>query len=1171
MTRTTLLALSALLLAPLLAPSAHAQTPVVRINAGGPTVAPPSGPPFTADVPYQPGVSPAGYVLGAPADDDPIGGFLNPHAGVQRTAREGWRAWRVEVPPGDYVLRLHFAEVGHFVHGPGLREFDVAVEGQPLFDALDVAETFGNRYGGEVARLVHVADGRLDVETGDFDAPSLLNALEVWTAPPAFATPAPPANVVARDSYGRTVLTWTPATEPEHGGWRVYASGDDGGPFELLAELPSAPARFLDDVPVLAERRYRVSSLDVAGNESAQSSAVKATSQPASTSGLPVFSIDIDPALLQVLDADPWSNDELPATFSYEGETWDVEVRYRGSGSRDKPKKSWKVEFPSLTPFQGRVELNLKAFFLDPTLIKEPLIARTLRDVGNAAPELRRALLFVNGVYSGVYADVEEVDQRFLAARDRTPGASLFKCGAQPGLPADLTPLGSLDEYAELYEQKTGPPEALAELAAFAELVSDPATTTAELADAFHADDFLTWLAAITWATDTAHNGGNYYLLLDPALDRWEWVNWDNDRSFFDAAAPVLLGTSFCPTCPGDVNNVKESVLRHDLLRERYLRKLGDLIAGAGEPSAFAATVDDEHARILAAAHADVAKDGWEHPDTFDAGLPQLQSYGSLRAAAVAAELATLLPIGAPRPRINELLVADGDALGALDEQGEAEPWLELFHAGAQPFDLSGHHLTDDLGAPTRWTFPAGTVVPAGGRVAVWLDGEPGDGPLHASFRPASQGGELGLFAPGGAELLDFLHFGPQQAGVALGPASDGGAFPMRLATPTHAAPNTGAGNLPPKITWVEAGPLPLLASVPIEVTCRASDADTVAAVTLTWRANGGAWQTLSMQPLDADRWRASLPGQPDGAFLEYWIEAVDALGRPGVHPFAGEAAPHALPIGGAASGVVIAELLADNENGILDEAGQNEDWIELWNTGAAAIDLSGYTLSDDLLDPAKWTLPAGTVLPPGGRAIVFCDEDPGDGPLHADFKLSKGGEAAALFAPVSGGSELIDALVFGPLDGDVACGRLAPGSATSYRLLDPSPGAPNAPVPGAAVRYAANGPVAAEPPLAILNATAGPVIGAAFALALDGAAPSAPGLLAAGFAPKSAAFAPHGTLLVQPLAGLTLPLATDGAGAATVAVPLPNDAGLVGLTLYLQAYAAGSGLSTGLAATIGG
>ena len=55
----------------------------------------------------------------------------------------------------------------------------------------------------------------------------------------------------------------------------------------------------------------------------------------------------------------------------------------------------------------------------------------------------------------------------------------------------------------------------------------------------------------------------------------------------------------------------------------------------------------------------------------------------------------------------------------------------------------------------------------------------------------------------------------------------------------------------------------------------------------------------------------------------------------------------------------IISEFVADNNDGIVDEDGDREDWIEIWNTSGEAGDLSGWHLTDDPNDLTKWQLPA--------------------------------------------------------------------------------------------------------------------------------------------------------------------------------------------------------------------
>ena len=68
---------------------------------------------------------------------------------------------------------------------------------------------------------------------------------------------------------------------------------------------------------------------------------------------------------------------------------------------------------------------------------------------------------------------------------------------------------------------------------------------------------------------------------------------------------------------------------------------------------------------------------------------------------------------------------------------------------------------------------------------------------------------------------------------------------------------------------------------------------------------------------------------------------------------------------------VILSEFLASNVLGELrDEDGGQSDWIQVLNRGGAAVDLSGFSLTDDAQDPRKWMFPqlvleAGASLDP--------------------------------------------------------------------------------------------------------------------------------------------------------------------------------------------------------------
>lgn len=141
---------------------------------------------------------------------------------------------------------------------------------------------------------------------------------------------------------------------------------------------------------------------------------------------------------------------------------------------------------------------------------------------------------------------------------------------------------------------------------------------------------------------------------------------------------------------------------------------------------------------------------------------------------------------------------------------------------------------------------------------------------------------------------------------------------------------------------------------------------------------------------------------------------------------------------------VLINEFMASNDTVIQDETGAYEDWVELYNPGAQPVDLTGYHLSDDPAEPLKWPLPAGTMIPAGEMLLVWCDDDPEDGPLHAGFKLSAGGESIGIYALQDEAVVVVDEHTFGAQVTDVSEGR-APDGGTVWQAFDPaSPGAPN-------------------------------------------------------------------------------------------------------------------------------
>jgi len=144
---------------------------------------------------------------------------------------------------------------------------------------------------------------------------------------------------------------------------------------------------------------------------------------------------------------------------------------------------------------------------------------------------------------------------------------------------------------------------------------------------------------------------------------------------------------------------------------------------------------------------------------------------------------------------LNEFMASNGTVLA--DEQGQYDDWIELYNAGPTAFDLGGMFLTDDLDEPTRWRIPSDrgelTIIPAGGYVLIWADGDTDDPGLHASFKLSRDGEEIALFAADGASLVDRVVFGRQHGDVSYGRDPDGGLDWAFMTTPTPGAANAEA------------------------------------------------------------------------------------------------------------------------------------------------------------------------------------------------------------------------------------------------------------------------------------------------------------------------------------------------------------------------------------------
>lgn len=105
--------------------------------------------------------------------------------------------------------------------------------------------------------------------------------------------------------------------------------------------------------------------------------------------------------------------------------------------------------------------------------------------------------------------------------------------------------------------------------------------------------------------------------------------------------------------------------------------------------------------------------------------------------------------MAAPTAIISEFLAEN--TAGLRDEDGDRSDWIELFNPSDRPLDLGGWRLTDNPSQRSKWVFPPGVILPAGGSRLVFASGKnrtQPDQPLHANFSLRREGEYLALFPP---------------------------------------------------------------------------------------------------------------------------------------------------------------------------------------------------------------------------------------------------------------------------------------------------------------------------------------------------------------------------------------------------------------------------------------
>ncbi|MBS0657489.1 MAG: lamin tail domain-containing protein [Verrucomicrobia bacterium] len=341
---------------------------------------------------------------------------------------------------------------------------------------------------------------------------------------------------------------------------------------------------------------------------------------------------------------------------------------------------------------------------------------------------------------------------------------------------------------------------------------------------------------------------------------------------------------------------------------------------------------------------------------------------------------------------LNEILASNRNTI----QNGAGYPdYIELRNNGATAAVLDGMTLTDDPLVPAKFTFPAGTSIPAGGYLVVWADSDTAAPGLHTGFGLNDEGDQVLLLS--GSTIVDSVSFGPQAPDLSIGRIVNGtGGWQANAPTPgtANSAKTLGSVSTLKVNEWManpqygsdwfelynpDANPVALAG---LYLSDTPSNPTNTQIPPLSFIAGRGHTRFYADNSTGGNHCNFALATGGESLVLtaSNGATAIDSVtfgaqardvsqgrlpdGGATIVSFSGQTASPGYT-NWAASPVVINEVLANATSPF-------EDAIELYNNSASAVNVGGWWLSDDLNQRQKYQIPANTIIPAGGYLVLY-------------------------------------------------------------------------------------------------------------------------------------------------------------------------------------------------------
>ncbi|MEM7146867.1 MAG: CotH kinase family protein [Verrucomicrobiota bacterium] len=470
--------------------------------------------------------------------------------------------------------------------------------------------------------------------------------------------------------------------------------------------------------------RYFVKANDVNGNESRYPAFLRPENS-AEYFGLLVEDPSIPATKLPIFEwflPDPkWHRPEertlTTSSLFYQGRFYDnIRVRLRGGVTTRLAKPNYKFDFykggrfihdPELPSVE---EINLQSFMGEiwtPTYMRNPLAYQVFRDSGTAASFSKYVHVRQNGVFYGLHAIEEQVDDTFLERRGLDPEGALYKASNDAWLKPEPSP--------SQYNKGTRKEEDFSDLAAFTVGLSleDDQERERFLMDHVNLPQVIHYLAMTILGPNHDRLSHNYYVYRDTnGTGEWSMFPWDLDRWF--GMGQFLSNPGIHSIFYGDrenerassgnvdqFNRLNEALFDTFRTREMYTRHVRTVIDRWMNTSYFEDHIDAFEEQISLDADLDHKK--WRI-GTLANGVTALKSQISTHRGLLDNDSDIPDAFGGI-PRIVFGAIETNPESGNQDEQ-----YIELINRGNHSIDLSGWRLTGGV----EFEFQAGTVLPKG-------------------------------------------------------------------------------------------------------------------------------------------------------------------------------------------------------------------------------------------------------------------------------------------------------------------------------------------------------------------------------------------------------------------------------------------------------------------------